>query len=514
MTPHREMFWQIEGVWIFYLLTALAAGLFLAGIAAHLRVWKHGAGLLKVAFFGNALKTALLDALLGRRLLQGEIAAGLMHLLIFWGFLILFIGTTLLFVHDYGFSYLMGTTYLVYSAVLEAGGLMLLSGVLWALIRRYLQRVPRLERRPEDALVPSWLLLIGLSGFFVEGLRLTIQKPPWAGWSFAGAWTASLFPLAAAEGVYSAFWWGHALLSLGFIAAIPFTKLFHVLSAPVGIYVQGIVQPAVLGVEEGAGAFDLGDVVFFDACMRCGRCVAACPSAGAGEPFAPREFVQAMRRAVWQEHSPWGNLQVLGRGGAPPEDETLWYCTTCRACLEVCPVYGAPFEAVAKQRILAVEEGTGVPKLMNQTLERVFKYDNPWESSKKQRGAWAEGLELVDLTKRGAEADLCYFVGCTTSFDDTAQGIGRSFAAILQSAEVSFGILGKKEPCCGDIARRTGERGPHSGGRGHRRTDPRHSVPPVPHHDGRRPQSGRPERNPSGHGPQRAGFGVIGRRRG
>ncbi len=459
MAPHREMFWQIEAVWIFYLLTALAAGLFLVGTAAHVRVWKRSAGSLGVAFSRNALKRAVLDALLGRRLLQGDLAAGLMHLLVFWGFLILFLGTCLLFVHDYLFSFLTGATYLVYSAVLEAGGLMLLAGVLWALVRRYLQRVPRLERRLEDGVVPAWLLLIGISGFLVEGIRLSHQQPSWGGWSFAGTWAASLFTPSAAEGLYPAFWWGHALLSLGFVAAIPFTKLFHVLGAPAGIYVQGIDKPAVLDVEEGAGAFDLGDVVFFDACMRCGRCVAACPSAGAGEPFAPREFVQAMRRALWQEHSPWGDLQLLSRSDDGLEDETIWYCTTCRACLEVCPVYGAAFEAVGKQRILAVEEGTGVPKLMNQTLERVFKYDNPWESSKKQRGAWAEDLNLVDLTKRGAEADLCYFVGCTTSFDDTARGIARSFSAVLQSAGVSFGILGKKEPCCGDIARRTGELG-------------------------------------------------------
>jgi Fe-S oxidoreductase len=140
-------------------------------------------------------------------------------------------------------------------------------------------------------------------------------------------------------------------------------------------------------------------------------------------------------------------------------DDTYWYCTTCRACLEVCPVYGAAFEAVIKKRVWAVEDGTHIPRLMNQTLEKIFKYDNPWESSKKKRGAWAEGMDLVELAKGNARADLCYFVGCTTSFDDTAQGIARSFSKILQLAGVNFGILGKKEPCCGDIARRVGELG-------------------------------------------------------
>lgn len=459
MTPNRTMFWQIEGVWIFYVLVVLTIGIFLAGMAAYVLVWKKKAGTFEFVYSKEALKKTFLDSFLGRRLLQGDIAAGLMHLFIFWGFVSLFIGTALLAIHDYIIEYLRGTVYLIYSLALEIGGLLLLAGVLWALIRRYLQRVPRLERRMEDALVPLWLLLIGLSGFFVEGLRLASQQPAWAEWSFAGSWVSAMFSPASAGGLYPSFWWMHALLSLGFIASIPFTKLFHVLGAPASIYFQGSAKPKVLDIEEGASDFDLGDVIFFDACMRCGRCVAACPSAGAGEPFAPRDFVQAMRRKLWEENSQWGDIRFLSRDEKSDVDEKFWYCTTCRACLEVCPVYGAAFEAVLKRRIDAVEEGTDVPKLMNQTLEKIFKYDNPWESSKKQRGAWADELDLVNLTKRGAEADLCYFVGCTTSFDDTAQGIALAFSQILQKAGIRFGILGKKEPCCGDIARRSGELG-------------------------------------------------------
>ncbi|MBW1910679.1 MAG: 4Fe-4S dicluster domain-containing protein [Deltaproteobacteria bacterium] len=459
MTPYRIMFWQIEEVWIFYVLAGLATGLFLAGVAAHIRVWKKNAGSLEIPLSSEALKRTILDTFLGRRVLQGDIAAGIMHLFLFWGFLSLFIGTALLAVHEWLFLFLKGTVYLIFSLAMEVGGLMLLAGIMWALIRRYIQRVPRLERRLEDALVPAWLLLVALSGFILEGLRLASQHPLWGAWSFVGWWMGGLFSVSTAEAFYPYLWWGHTLLSLCFIAVIPFTKLFHILGAPAGIYLQGSPRSTVLAVEEGAGEFDLGDSVFFDACMRCGRCVEVCPSTGAGEPFAPRDFVQAMRHALWQEHFTLGDIRFLSRGEESKVDDWVWYCTTCRACLEVCPVYGATFEAVTKKRVLAVEEGTNVPKLMNQTLEKVFKYDNPWESSRRNRGAWAEGLDLVDLAKRDSKADLCYFVGCTTSFDDTAQRIALSFSKILQSAGVNFGILGKKEPCCGDIARRVGELG-------------------------------------------------------
>jgi Fe-S oxidoreductase/nitrate reductase gamma subunit len=459
MTPHRIVFWQIEGIWIFYVLAGLATGLFLTGIVAHIRVWKKNAGSLEVPFSIEALKRVILDIFLGRRVLHGDMAAGIMHLFLFWGFLSLLIGTALLSVHEWIFLFLKGTIYIVFSLAMEVGGLMLVAGILWAIIRRYIQRVPRLEMRLEDALVPGWLLLVGLSGFVVEGFRLVSQQPPWGEWSFVGWQMASLLSAEMAKPLYPYLWWGHALLSLCFIAAIPFTKLFHILGAPAGIYFQGSGKPVVLDVEEGAGEFDLGDSIFFDACMRCGRCVAVCPSAGAGEPFNPRDFIQAMRHALWQKHLPWGDIRFLSMGKENEVGEKFWYCTTCRACLEVCPVYGATYDAVMKKRVLAVEEGTNVPTLMNQTLEKVFKYDNPWESSKKKRGAWAEGLDLVDLAKRDAKADLCYFVGCTTSFDDTAQGIALSFSKILQSAGVNFGILGQEEPCCGDIARRAGELG-------------------------------------------------------
>jgi Fe-S oxidoreductase/nitrate reductase gamma subunit len=459
MTPYRTMFWQIDDAWFFYVLAGLATGLLLAGLSAHIYVWKKSSRSLEIPFSGDALKRTIVDTFLGRRVLQGDIAAGMMHLFIFWGFLSLFIGTSLLAIHHYVFTFLQGSAYLVFSLIMEVGGLILLTGIIWALIRRYLQRVARLERRVEDAIVPLWLLIAGLSGFVLEGLRLASQQPSWGAWSFVGCWIGSFFPAAGAEGLYPYLWWGHTFICLGFIAVIPYTKLFHVLGAPAGIYFQGASKPTVLGVDEGAGEFDLGDAIFFDGCMRCGRCVEVCPSTGAGEPFAPRDFVQAMRHALWQEQSPLGDIRFLSRGEENNVDEKFWYCTTCRACLEVCPVYGAAFEVVTKKRVLAVEEGTEVPKLLNQTLEKLFKYNNPWESSKRKRGAWADGMELTDLTKKGVEADLCYFVGCTTSFDDTAQVIARSFSKVLQTAGVSFGILGKKEPCCGDIARRVGELG-------------------------------------------------------
>ena len=111
-----------------------------------------------------------------------------------------------------------------------------------------------------------------------------------------------------------------------------------------------------------------------------------------------------------------------------------------------------------RRRGLLIQEGTGVPDLMNQTLERLFNYENPWVSSKRERPL-DKGLGHPPPHKGGKRGPTLLFVGCTTSIDARAQGIAKSFSSLLKHAGVSFGILGEKEPCCGDIARVVGEVG-------------------------------------------------------
>jgi len=483
MTPERELFWKIGAGWLFYVLAALAMCLLLVGVAAHLYMWLKSAPKGKVAFSRPALKQTISDVFLGLRVLKGEVPAGIMHSFIFWGFVILTIGTTLLLIHEHLSSFLVGKSHLLFEISMEIGGLILLAGILWALVRRYLQRVSRLERRLEDAVVPLWLLTVVCSGFILEGVRLASQKPAWGHWSFVGAWAAGFVSQGIAESSYPYLWWGHALLSLGFIGIIPFTKLFHVLGAPAAYYLHhssgapaepstSLQEPleALPAADDGSLNADdasldfldvpltLADVAFYDACMRCGRCVQACPSAGAGEAFAPRDFIQATVHALWQQYSPAGDIRFLTKDH-PLDPNVPWHCTTCAACLEVCPVYGATFKSVLKKRAQLIQEGTGVPDLMNQTLERLFNYENPWVSSKREKAVWTKGLDIPTLARGGKEGEICYFVGCTTSIDARAQAIAKSFSAILKHAGVRYGILGEKEPCCGDIARVAGEIG-------------------------------------------------------
>jgi Fe-S oxidoreductase/nitrate reductase gamma subunit len=469
MTPSRTSYWLIQHVWVFYLLAALAVGVFLFGLVIHVSVWIKGIKRQKIPFSWRGISNLFLDGVFGRRIFKGDIAAGTMHMLILWGFLGLFVGTVLISVDYWLFHFLSGSVYIWYSTCLEVVGLMLMIGIVWALIRRYLQRVPRLENGIEDLTVVILLLVVALSGFVVEGIRLAAQRPEWGTWSFAGYWMSLLFTQPqSAQSVYPYLWWVHALLSLGLIAYIPFCKLFHILAAPASIYLEN--QPLqAIPVETRSPddeVFSYRDMIFFDACTRCGRCVEVCPSTGAGEPFSPRDFIVWARNNLLMKYHPlnhvtwfkdWINHRYTKEQGFKPE--RIWHCTTCRACLDVCPVYVATLDSIRQARSKLVEGGTQVPPLLTQSLKNLYKYNNPWEATKKKRAQWSGDLEIPDISQSEEIEGLCYFVGCTTSMDIRAQKLARSFALILKHARTPFSILGKKEPCCGDIARRVGEDG-------------------------------------------------------
>jgi len=275
MIPSRTSYWLIQHVWVFYFLAALAACIFLFGLGIHISVWIRGIKRQKIPLSWHGISNLLFDGLFGRRIFRGDIAAGTMHILILWGFLGLFIGTVLISADYWLFHFLKGPVYVWYSICLEVAGLMLIIGIVWAMIRRYLQRVQRLENRFEDFFVIFLLFLVGLSGFVVEGIRLAVQRPEWGTWSFAGYWMSLLFTQSKnAQSAYPYVWWIHALLSLGLIAYIPFCKLFHILAAPTSIYLEN-QSPQAIPIETRSPndeVFSYKDMIFFDACTRCGRC--------------------------------------------------------------------------------------------------------------------------------------------------------------------------------------------------------------------------------------------------
>lgn len=468
MIPFRIHFWEIGPKGLFYVLAFLALVIFCAGVMIHVKIWVKGTSEGGMHFSWRGIFRLFVDGLLGRRTFKGQLQAGIMHALISWGFLGLFLGTVFVSIDYWIIHFLEGSLYLWFSTCLEILGLMTALGLSWALFRRYVQRIKRLERRPEDLFLPLWLLIIVFSGFLVEGARLASQQPAFAIWSFLGYWMSKLWtrPEGAVPS-YLVLWWSHALLSLAFIAYMPFSKLFHILAAPASLYMADESPQAFLTDEKDDNGETLSprEFVFLDSCTRCGRCVEVCPSTGAGEDFAPRDFIMWAKESLRLKYHPLKNIEAIKKRierrlrGVNFSKEKVWHCTTCAACLEVCPIYIATPEAIQKTRSEIVEEGEDVPSLLSQILQRLDRYDNPLENSRRNRLKWSQDLDVTDLASTKDKFDLCYFVGCTTALDNRAQEIARSFTRILKHGGISFGTLGVDEPCCGDIACRVGEKG-------------------------------------------------------
>ncbi len=429
MTPERPQFWGIETTWPFYALAALSLALFAWGLARRVQRWHQVPGGLRPS--PTTWLRALGRGLVGTPLLRGDRSAGLMHLLIAWGFTGLFLGTLLSGLDHWGPHFLTGRTYLVFSTACELSGAALLVGLAWAFARRTLQRVSRLEHRPVHLLVLAWLALAALSGFAVEGLRLAQQQPEWAAWSLGGSLVAALASPEAAAAAFAPTWWLHALICLGLVAALPWTPLFHVLAAPASLAVAG--PRPYLPLDDRPEGHGLGPL-WPDACTHCGRCVEVCPPAIAGEPFSARGFLLAHRSRDF-------------------DPALAWHCTACGACEQACPLDIATAEVVLDVRRAEIEEGTRIPSGIAEALERVQKYDNPWERSKRSRSRLARELSLP------APEERAYLAGCTAAVDTRAQDIPRAFTGVLARAEVPLGSLGRKEGCCGHVPRRLGEDG-------------------------------------------------------
>src|SRR3990170_2453725 len=348
MAPTREIYWNIHsiGVVVMYLLAAVALAIMGYGIWRHIRLWRRGRRAARLHPLGPRLRAVLLHVLAHGRLLADRVA-GAYHFAFFWGFLFLLAGTTVVFVHqDLKIRIMQGPFYLYFqSAILDLAGLAAAVAVAAALVMRYLVKSPRLRRGLlSDALI-LWLFeAILVTGFLVEGLRIAGTNDPWGAWSPVGYGIAGLAGAAgmtdAATRVgHAGLWWVHFALSMAFLAYIPYSKLFHLVLAPVNTYLRPLENPAGVGLINfekterfGASAFsDLTwkDLFDLDVCTECGRCTEVCPASVTGKVLSPMHVVLDLRDEMIRT----GAETPRALGGEVISAEALWACTTCMACM-------------------------------------------------------------------------------------------------------------------------------------------------------------------------------------
>jgi Fe-S oxidoreductase/nitrate reductase gamma subunit len=421
-------------------------------------------------------------------------AAGLMHSLMYFPFLGLFAVTTVLEI-DHSLperaKFLHGGVYQAFSAFGDLMGILFLVGLVWAFVRRYVIKVyrVRIKTRPEDALILGTLFVMGLSGLLAEGARIALERQPdYEKWSFIGYPMSYLFRngvyrMTDPSAVHQGLWVAHIVAFLAFLLILPTTKLRHMFTSPMNMYLRdrerpkGAMKPVPNMTETSLETFGAGVVEDFtwkqlldtDACTVCGRCTSVCPAHATGKALDPREIVLKVGE-VMAATNPGGPVSpVVGTDRditissnsvferITPEE--VWDCTSCKACDEICPVHIEILDKILDMRRYLTLMESNFPTELSKMFNAMENQENPWALAPSTRGDWAQGLPVEVPVVDGSQPfdhEYLFWVGCAGSFDDRARKVTIATAKLLQRAGVDFAILGPSERCTGDPARRSG----------------------------------------------------------
>ncbi len=476
-----------------YSCVALVAVLFVWGFVRRYRRYRGagGAGLWasvngKALPWGPRLSRALRDVALQAKVAERRLPA-VLHLPIFYGMVLLFIGTALVAFYEdvlglFGTFSIQGAFYVGFEAVLDAAGLALVAGVVVAMVRRFILRPEHLLPKLSTTLVLCGLLFMGLSGFLLEAYRIAAQQNPHAVAAFVGYALSGVLCPTAADGagvrLYQVLWWLHAASAFSLIAGLAWSGFSHVFVVPGTVASHDPTRPRTRlttpfdliaamesdeDVEAVAGTATTAvigpaDKLAADACVACGRCHQECPARAAGRPLSPRDLVQDVRRALGTD----AGGAVVERPASDFEN-AVWSCTNCYACEQACPARIRHVDYVLDFRRALVDENR-LDEQKSGVLQALDRNSNPYRLPSHERAAWLMEVPYAEevtfgVAEREEPPEYLYWIGCGAAYDERSGQAVRATMDLLRAAGVDFLTLGPAEPCCGEPAKRLGEEG-------------------------------------------------------
>jgi Fe-S oxidoreductase len=471
---------------LFLVVLAMAGGLFLQRAYTLWELVRLGR---PVNRFDDLPKRVQMEGtvVLGQRKLLQRLGPGLMHAFIFWGFLVLL--TTILEVFGEVFDDrfaipVIGRTGWL-GLVQDVFAVLVFIGVEMAVYFRKFRRDDRFKGSHLEEADFILLMILGiiLTLLFLNGVKIAqgLNESPRA-WTPVSNLVAQLFePMSAGwlSFFHGLFLWAHILLILGFLVYIPYSKHLHIITSSVNVFLtktkpMGKLAKLDIDVDNmesmedarlgAATVEDLTQKEILDTftCTECGRCQDVCPAWNTGKPLSPKLLIMNLRDHVF-EH---GEEILDARADKKEhekvplnpdivEDEVVWDCVTCGACMQECPVNIEHVDHIVDMRRTLVMAESRFPQEAGSMLRSIESSKNPWGVPQSERAGWADGLG-VRVLEDGRAPEYIYWVGCAASFDDRAKKIAQATARVLQKAGVPFAILGPRELCNGDPARRIG----------------------------------------------------------
>lgn len=473
------------GIFVF----AFLAVLYLAvTIIKRVKIWRMGQGELRTDYPEKRILAVIKYVFLHKKILK-EPSSGIMHAALFYGMIALFLCSLFVFVQIYFTDlffqnkFINGSFYCYFSLFADIAGLVVLFGLFIALYRRYKIRPSRLDTKSIDTYALILILIIIVTGYSVEGLRIVISGlPDFEVWSPVGYALAQIFSLLnreVLEVTHYANWWFHMIAAFSFIGLIGTDKLGHIIISSLNVYYLNLDNessdtkyrsPLLNPDGKMESAAGVGKVEEFswkllmdsDACMRCGRCQDCCPAFLTDKPLSPKKIQVSVKDAMDEripglidpeDTVPGKSKQLVGDHVS--EDE-LWSCTNCGACMETCPVQIEHVPKINEMRRFLTLRKRQVPAKLKSVLDNMSNYSNAFGFSSASRSDWLPAELGIKTLAEDPNVEYLFYVGCISSYEERNQQVAVALLKILRKAGYSVGILGSEEACCGDSAMRAG----------------------------------------------------------
>jgi Fe-S oxidoreductase len=435
--------------------------------------------------------------------------SGILHSLIWWGFIVLQIRTLNFLLngidHSLSFEANLGDVWdYLLRPMMDIFNILVIIGVAMAAYQRFFVKPPRLTLNMDAWIILFLIFWLMVTDIMVNSFEIYLFESPNEEMSFlaygvAEIWESMNMSQSTAEALHTIFWYQHLLDFLVFLCYLPYSKHSHVLTIAPQVFTRrmeptGVLAP-IVDMEkrmEAGEAFGAGKLTDFNwkqlldsySCTECGRCTAACPANLTGKRLSPKHVIVDIRHLMEESmpsafgrktngasngHAEAGGATAAAtneHGGSESKDliervgfEPIWDCVTCGACMEECPVFIEHVPTIMDMRRFMVMEQSNMPETAQQTLMQLEQRGHPWRGTQLTRTSWIEEMaaEGVEVPMFDGSQEYLYWVGCTGALQERNVKVTKSLVRLLLEAGVSFGVLGGEEGCSGDPARRLGQ---------------------------------------------------------